>query len=548
MEFTQWLSPAIVIAIVVLLWRQTNSRLDRLGEQMNGRINQLCDGLDQVSRRIDRLCGRLDHLADLSPTSLPRSEPLPSLRANSCFCYRLHRTASVNPLAATDRICDHRRLSITHMHPRIQTTTKLLLVLLAATAALALPHSAFAQCESLDAETTAFGLTPTLISTVSQDFTVCYDPEFADDLALFREWVAKGMELGLQKYGFAGPLTRDGEAADTLIFLPPAPTAKTSRGYIGFTTGSRSDLGNGLWRAELHYLTPSAWGSPPYGGLSYPTAEEYHAHYIVHETMHVVQFGLEDTSGYDAQRWIWEALAEYDGYFHTTEWNRTEAIYRLFDRSEEKNLPATIYCCRTLRGESPAMVTTDVYYGGAIVMMFLAEHFGEKIHAGLFASPMADLMMAGGTTVDETFTRFQTWYMEKLDEVSTFRATSTRRAWPAPGSTGTATAEESALRCAFSTTISDRRVTRYSGSSTGPTLRTRGRPRVALGSRGPPRASRRLSSRASQARRSSGGHGPVRWQRSPTRRAPTGRTSSTGRPQAVHRREWAAAPRSPMTR
>ena len=104
------------------------------------------------------------------------------------------------------------------MHPRIQTTTKLLLVLLAATAALALPHSAFAQCESLDAETTAFGLTPTLISTVSQDFTVCYDPEFADDLALFREWVAKGMELGLQKYGFAGPLTRDGEAADTLIF------------------------------------------------------------------------------------------------------------------------------------------------------------------------------------------------------------------------------------------------------------------------------------------------------------------------------------------
>ena len=548
MEFTQWLSPAIVIAIVVLLWRQTNSRLDRLGEQMNGRINQLCDGLDQVSRRIDRLCGRLDHLADLSPTSLPRSEPLPSLRANSCFCYRLHRTASVNPLAATDRICDHRRLSITHMHPRIQTTTKLLLVLLAATAALALPHSAFAQCESLDAETTAFGLTPTLISTVSQDFTVCYDPEFADDLALFREWVAKGMELGLQKYGFAGPLTRDGEAADTLIFLPPAPTAKTSRGYIGFTTGSRSDLGNGLWRAELHYLTPSAWGSPPYGGLSYPTAEEYHAHYIVHETMHVVQFGLEDTSGYDAQRWIWEALAEYDGYFHTTEWNRTEAIYRLFDRSEEKNLPATIYCCRTLRGESPAMVTTDVYYGGAIVMMFLAEHFGEKIHAGLFASPMADLMMAGGTTVDETFTRFQTWYMEKLDEVFdvpgdeyTPSVACTGQYWHR--NSGGISFEVRVLN-------NDQRPAghevfrqQYRPDASHPWT-TQGGARFT----GSTRASRRLSSRASQARRSSGGHGPVRWQRSPTRRAPTGRTSSTGRPQAVHQREWAAAPRSPMTR
>ena len=44
-----------------------------------------------------------------------------------------------------------------------------------------------------------------MISTVSQNFTVCYDPAFADDLTLFREWVAAGMELGLRKYGFAGP-------------------------------------------------------------------------------------------------------------------------------------------------------------------------------------------------------------------------------------------------------------------------------------------------------------------------------------------------------
>ena len=230
------------------------------------------------------------------------------------------------------------------------------------------------------------------------------------------------MELGLRKYGFVGPVTRNGEPADVLIFLPPTPTARTSRGYIGFITGSRSDLGNGAWRAELHYLTPSAWGSPPYGGLGYPSAEEYHAHYIVHETMHVVQFGLEDINEYDAPKWIWEALAEYDGYFHTTEWNRTEAIYRLFDRSEEKNLPAAIYCCRTLRGERPAMVTTDVYYGGALVMTFLAEEFGEELHAELFAGHMADLMPARGATVDEAFTRFQSWYTEKLDEIEDERA------------------------------------------------------------------------------------------------------------------------------
>lgn len=55
MEFSQWFSPAVVIAVVVLLWRQTNSRLDRLGDQVNGRINQLSGRIDQVSGRIDRL-------------------------------------------------------------------------------------------------------------------------------------------------------------------------------------------------------------------------------------------------------------------------------------------------------------------------------------------------------------------------------------------------------------------------------------------------------------------------------------------------------------
>ena len=58
MEFSQWFSPAVVIAVVVLLWRQTNSRLDRLGDQVNGRFNQLSGRIDQVS-------GRIDHLADV---------------------------------------------------------------------------------------------------------------------------------------------------------------------------------------------------------------------------------------------------------------------------------------------------------------------------------------------------------------------------------------------------------------------------------------------------------------------------------------------------
>lgn len=55
MEFSQWFSPAVVIAVVVLLWRQTNSRLDRLGDHVSGRLDQLSGRLDQVSGRLDRL-------------------------------------------------------------------------------------------------------------------------------------------------------------------------------------------------------------------------------------------------------------------------------------------------------------------------------------------------------------------------------------------------------------------------------------------------------------------------------------------------------------
>ena len=432
------------------------------------------------------------------------------------------------------------------------TGIRLLRVLATAAAISALPHFTFAQCESFDSETTAFGLTPSVISTVSQEFTVCYDPEFADDLALFREWVAKGMELGLHKYGFAGPVTRDGERADVLIFLPPAPTARTRRGYIGFTTGRRSDLSNGAWRAELHYLTPSAWGDPPYGGLSYPSAEEYHAHYIVHETMHVVQFGLEDTSEYDAQKWIWEALAEYDGYFHTTEWNRTEAIYRLFDRSEEKNLPAAIYCCQTLRGDIPAMVTTDVYYGGAIVMMFLAEHFGERFHARLFASPMAEPMLARQTTVYEAFTRFQSWYTEKIEEIDDIAGSPYT---PNLACTGRYSATQQSGALSFEVRIlnnDDRPENhhvfqqQHRSDALHPWVTKRGL--TGIPPSFPTRISRALHSRACPVHRSSGGRVRAHRELRPAGRAPTGPTSSTGPLKAAHPEQpRAAGPCSPMT-
>ena len=55
MDLAQWASPAIVIAIVVLLWRQTNGRLDQVGT----RIDHLADSLASVDRRLASLEGRI---------------------------------------------------------------------------------------------------------------------------------------------------------------------------------------------------------------------------------------------------------------------------------------------------------------------------------------------------------------------------------------------------------------------------------------------------------------------------------------------------------
>ena len=62
MELTQWLSLAIVIAIVVLLCRQTSSRIDRLGDQVNqvsGRIDRPADIVATTDRRLASLEGRI---------------------------------------------------------------------------------------------------------------------------------------------------------------------------------------------------------------------------------------------------------------------------------------------------------------------------------------------------------------------------------------------------------------------------------------------------------------------------------------------------------
>ncbi len=93
-----------------------------------------------------------------------------------------------------------------------------------------------------------------------------------------------------------------------------------------------------------------------------------------------------------------EGLAEYDAYYYTTQWNRTVAVDRLLgyvDRYDRNK----IYCCRTLATRTISTPPGGVLDAGAVLMMFLAEHFGENIHIQLLRSPLDDVLARRATTV-----------------------------------------------------------------------------------------------------------------------------------------------------
>ena len=46
-------------------------------------------------------------------------------------------------------------------------------------------------------------------------------------------------------------------------------------------------------------------------------------------------------------------------------------------------------------------------------MMFLAERFGEGIHAELFTAPLAEVLEQRGTTVGEMFAELRTWFQQR---------------------------------------------------------------------------------------------------------------------------------------
>ena len=112
-------------------------------------------------------------------------------------------------------------------------------------------------------------------------------------------------------------------------------------------------------------------------------------------------------------------MAEYDGMFHTTEYNRTAGFNSLV-RYVHDRIPDKLYCCQTADSRSPAFGSTDVYFGGSLILKYLADTFGEEIHVRLlrhtyptFAEALAAEIEAEGTTVPDAFNDMLAWLDEQ---------------------------------------------------------------------------------------------------------------------------------------
>jgi hypothetical protein len=113
---------------------------------------------------------------------------------------------------------------------------------------------------------------------------------------------------------------------------------------------------------------------------------------------------------YSAPEWFVQGLQEYDAIFHTTDTNRNVTAARLHAWARDN--AATFTCC------SPTLGMADVYNGGAVFLEFLAETFGEGVHARILRDGAAtfDAALANQTqpySPTELFGRFQAWVIRQ---------------------------------------------------------------------------------------------------------------------------------------
>ena len=300
------------------------------------------------------------------------------IRSRSLVCYAV----AVGMVVSVPRIWLLESCSSHNARHGLEGQTMLrYIVVTTALAAVLLPGIATAQCESAMSnwhpEVNDFEW------TVHSDyrFNVCYDPQFEEDFQYALQWINHSYNIGAAKYGIEHPIVRRGTELTVEIFFFPRQTS-----YASPSRAANFRQGNA---AEVHLLTASLYAE----GRGEPL--DSFAKVLVHEMMNVLFYDIDPTH-FQLPSWIREGLSEYEG------WMTTPYNMGLMKGSSRSSLPQRVdrkdiafgWFATSLSGKTTGFIVSEVYFAGAVVVIVLAEQFGEGIHRQLFQQPLNDVLAA----------------------------------------------------------------------------------------------------------------------------------------------------------
>ena len=173
---------------------------------------------------------------------------------------------------------------------------------------------------------------------------------------------------------------------------------------------------------EIHIMSPSA---PGYG-----RGQDHFIKVLTHEMMNTLHYEAREPPNISPPRWVLEGLAEYEGYFNTTPGNKARTDW-LFEYVYENLLDSLIYGT-SLVSDDFSIISTDRYYASTVVMVFLAEHFGEGVHYELFQRPLVDILRERGLDSFSAFQWLGWWITQKCDALTDCEPSVTGEAGGAP--------------------------------------------------------------------------------------------------------------------
>ena len=238
-------------------------------------------------------------------------------------------------------------------------------------------------------------------------YSVFYQPGFEQDVPRVRSWADTAERLMASKYGVAPTHYR------MSIYLHPAPTSSATvdqaRNHCCATAADSMKTGT------IDMLAPSASAFKSSNAISSlgmrKSSDDYQAKILVSEYIPIGHYEVQIARGagwayYSAPNWFVQGLQEFDAIEHSTAGNRDSTAKRLlaWARSHRQ----LFSCC------APDLQIADDYNGGATFMKFLADEFGEAVHARILRSPAPTFAEALTEATKpnsraELFARFEAW-------------------------------------------------------------------------------------------------------------------------------------------